>query len=128
MTVIRKNPANVAPPIGSYTHLSIVPRESELLVLSGQVGIDTDGNIPSSVEEQVRNALHNIVLILESEGVTVEDVIKINFWLTENLERETFVELWSEFHGGKPPATTIAYVSSLVRPELKVEIEAWAAR
>ncbi|MDA5110394.1 hypothetical protein O3V59_18700 [Brevibacillus thermoruber] len=45
MKVIRKNPDNVAPPIGVYTHLSIIPRDADLLVLSGQVGTDLDGKI-----------------------------------------------------------------------------------
>jgi ribosomal-protein-alanine N-acetyltransferase len=125
---MRKNPDNVAPPIGAYTHLSIIPRGSELLVLSGQVGTDLDGNIPADVAEQLRNALHNVTRILSSEGVPSEGIIKINIWLTESIDREQFQALWNEFHGGNPPATTLAYVSSLAQPHIKVEVEAWAAR
>ncbi|TGU91784.1 RidA family protein, partial [Mesorhizobium sp. M00.F.Ca.ET.186.01.1.1] len=29
---------------------------------------------------------------------------------------------------GNPPSTTVAYVSALAQPALKVEVEAWAAR
>jgi enamine deaminase RidA (YjgF/YER057c/UK114 family) len=128
MKVTRKNPAVVAPPIGAYTHLTVVPRGAELLVLSGQVGTDAEGNLPSDVEGQLRNALHNVLRILNSEGVTAEDVIKINIWLTEPIKREAFVEIWSQFHGGNPPATTMGYVTALAQPALKVEVEAWAAR
>jgi hypothetical protein len=42
MKVTRKNPRNVSPPIGLYTHLSIVPRGADLLVLSGSVGTDAE--------------------------------------------------------------------------------------
>ncbi|TGV06119.1 RidA family protein, partial [Mesorhizobium sp. M00.F.Ca.ET.186.01.1.1] len=57
MTIIRKNPETVAPPVGSYAHLTILPRDAELLVLSGQVGMDPSGNLPDEVEQQLRLAL-----------------------------------------------------------------------
>jgi enamine deaminase RidA (YjgF/YER057c/UK114 family) len=104
MKVTRKNPGDVAPPIGPYTHLSIVPRGADLLVLSGQVGTDAEGNLPSDEEEQMHNALNNVLRILNGEGVTAEGIIKINIWLTEPVERNRFLEIWSQFHGGTPPA------------------------
>ncbi|MBP0725939.1 RidA family protein [Bacillus sp. RG28] len=128
MKIIRKNPENVAPPVGSYSHLTILPKDMDILVLSGQVGIDCDGNIPVEVEEQLRNALHNISLILSSEGITTEEIVKINIWLTESIDRAQFTSIWNEFHKGNPPSTTFAYVSALAQPALKVEVEAWAAR
>jgi enamine deaminase RidA (YjgF/YER057c/UK114 family) len=128
LNVIRKNPETVSPPIGAYTHLSIIPRGADLLVLSGQVGTDLHGNIPVEVEEQLRNALHNVTRILRSEGVTSEGILKINIWLTESIDRDQFLTMWNEFHGGTPPATTLAYVSALAQPAIKVEVEAWAAR
>ncbi|NOU57957.1 RidA family protein [Brevibacillus borstelensis] len=128
LEIIRKNPENVAPPIGSYSHLTIVPREADILVLSGQVGTDRDGNLPEGVEEQLRNALNNVTSILSSEGVTSEGILKINIWLTEMINRDQFTAIWKEFHGGNPPSTTMAYVSALAQPKLKVEVEAWAAR
>jgi enamine deaminase RidA (YjgF/YER057c/UK114 family) len=128
MKVTRKNPSNVAPPIGAYSHLSIVPKGADLLVLSGQVGTDAEGNLPSDVEGQLRNALNNILSILNSEGVTAEGIIKINLWFTEPVEREHFLKIWNEFHNGILPATTLAYVTALAQPALKVEVEAWAAR
>jgi len=100
----------------------------DILVLSGQVGVDCDGNTPVEVEEQLRNALHNITLILSSEGITSEEIVKINIWLTESIDRAQFTSIWNEFHKGNPPSTTFAYVSALAQPALKVEVEAWAAR
>ncbi|WDV93645.1 RidA family protein [Brevibacillus parabrevis] len=128
MTIIRKNPETVAPPVGSYTHLTILPRDAELLVLSGQVGMDPSGNLPNEVEQQLRLALQNVALILQSEGVSLDGIVKINIWMTEKLERTSFQAIWAEFHGGNPPSTTVAYVSALAQPALKVEVEAWAAR
>jgi len=128
MTIIRKNPDIVAPPVGSYSHLTVVPRDKEILVLAGQVGTDPEGNLPSDVNEQLRYALQNVTRILNSEGVKADGIVKINLWLTEPIDRARFTELWSEFHGGQPPSTTLAYVSALAQPAFKVEVEAWAAR
>jgi len=128
MTIIRKNPDNVAPPVGSYTHLTIVPKDADILVLAGQVGTDLEGNIPVDVNEQLRNALQNVLRILSNEGVSAEGIVKINLWLTEAIDRGRFTEMWNEFHGGQPPSTTLAYVSALAQPAFKVEVEAWAAR
>ncbi|MGD8191695.1 RidA family protein [Brevibacillus ginsengisoli] len=128
MPIIRKNPENVAPPVGSYSHLTILPKDMDILVLAGQVGTDPDGNLPEEVEEQLKNALHNIQRILSSEGVSTDNIVKINIWLTEKIDRARFVEIWGQFHNGNPPSTTFAYVAALVQPAFKVEVEAWAAR
>ncbi|WP_241154323.1 RidA family protein [Staphylospora marina] len=128
MRVTRKNPECVAGPIGAYTHLTVVPKNADLLVLSGQVGNDPEGNMPEDVEAQFRNALRNILAILDSEGVSADGIIKINIWLTEKIDWSRFKEIWSEFHGGTPPAMTLAFVESLALPQLKAEVEAWAAR
>lgn len=128
MKATRKNPDAVAPPIGTYTHLTVVPRGADLLVLSGQVGTDAEGKMPEDVEAQFENALSNVLRILHSEGVGADQIIKINIRLTESIEWSRFKEIWSRFHGGTPPAMTLGFVSSLALPSLKVEVEAWAAR
>ena len=128
MEIKKVNPENIAPPIAQYHHVTIIPRDAELIVLSGQVGNDKNGKLPKDVESQLVNALENIKLILESQNVDLKNIFKINFWLTETIDRQFFLDKWSEFHAGNPPATTYAYVSALANPSLKIEIEAWAAR
>ncbi|GIO05883.1 hypothetical protein J31TS6_19110 [Brevibacillus reuszeri] len=129
MKVTRKNPETVAPPIGAYSHLSILPRDAEVLFLAGQIGAELDGTIPDKVEDQFRNALANVANILKSEGLTPDSILKINFWFTEAPDRPQFLAIWNEFRGDDtPPPTTLAYVSALAQPAIKVEVEAWAAR
>ncbi|WP_088066651.1 RidA family protein [Gottfriedia luciferensis] len=128
MEIKKVNPETVPAPIGQYHHVTIIPRDAELIVLSGQVGNDINGVIPKDVESQFVNALENIKRIIESENVKLNNVFKINFWLTEKIDRQQFLEVWSQFHSGNPPATTYAYVSALANPDIKIEVEAWAAR
>lgn len=88
----KANPENVAPPITQYHHVTVIPREAELVVLSGQVGNDKNGTIPDDIETQFVNALDNIKSILKSEGIDVTNVFKINIWLTESINRELYLK------------------------------------
>ncbi|WJQ80403.1 GNAT family N-acetyltransferase [Brevibacillus brevis] len=126
--VQRKNPGTVAPPMGPYTHLTVVPKGADLLILSGQVGMDLHGELPTNMKEQVENTLQNILRNFESESVTADHIIKINIWATEQMDWKHFNQVWEKFHGGTPPAMTMSYIPSLAVPSLKVEIEAWAAK
>ncbi|MGF9905848.1 GNAT family N-acetyltransferase [Brevibacillus porteri] len=126
--VQRKNPSTVASPMGPYTHLTVVPKGADLLVLSGQVGMDLHGELPTDMKEQVENTLQNILRNFESESVTAGHIIKINIWATEEMDWKHFNQVWEKFHGGTPPAMTMSYVPALAVPSLKVEIEAWAAK
>jgi hypothetical protein len=40
-----QRPQGVAPPLGAYSHLAIVPGGARLLVLAGQTGHATDGSL-----------------------------------------------------------------------------------
>ncbi|RAT97341.1 GNAT family N-acetyltransferase [Brevibacillus sp. Leaf182] len=126
--VQRKNPSTVASPMGAYTHLTVVPKGADLLVLSGQVGMDLHGELPTDMKEQVENTLQNILRNFKSESVTADHIIKINIWATEEMDWKHFNQVWEKFHGGTPPAMTMSYVPALAVPSLKVEIEAWAAK
>ncbi|WP_141433513.1 RidA family protein [Bacillus sp. 03113] len=128
MEIKKSNPDNIAPPIAQYHHLAVIPKDTELVVLSGQIGNDKNGILPYDIETQFSNALENIKSILKSEGIDTSNIFKVNIWLTEKINKELYLEKWSKFHNQSPPATTLAYVSALARPEIKVEIEAWAAK
>ena len=128
MEIKKSNPETVSPPIAGYHHVTVIPKDADLIVLSGQIGNDKSGNLPKDIENQFSNALENIKAILLSEGVDTNQIFKINFWMTEKVDRKFFTEKWNEFHNGNPPATTLAYVTALANPDIKIEIEAWAAR
>lgn len=81
--IIRKNPAGVYSPVGNYTHITKIPRNAELYVTSGQIGADPHGNIPDSMNEQIRNTFDNIRTVLHAEELSSEHIIKVNIWATQ---------------------------------------------
>lgn len=126
-SVVRLNPENVPAPVGNYSHVTIIPKNSNLYTFSGQIGIDSDLTIPDSMNEQVSCTFKNIELLLENQNVSADNVIKVNIWATEEIDWGFLNTKWEGLFGKAYPSMTIAYVKGLGLPELKIEIEIWAA-
>lgn len=126
--IIRLNPENIPAPVGKYAHVTIVPKNSELYTFSGQIGVGKNGGIPENMNEQVHNTFINIKQVLESQTLTPEDVIKVNIWATEEIDWDFLYSNWESLFGQSYPSMTIAYINALGLPELKIEIEIWAAK
>ncbi|WP_339205709.1 RidA family protein [Paenibacillus sp. FSL K6-3182] len=123
----RSNPENIAKPVGSYSHVTKISRNAEMYVFSGQIGIDKNDTIPADFNQQVTNTMSNIVEILASQGLSPDHVIKINIWATEEIDWDHFYGIWDQVFGATPPSMTIAYIKGLGLPELKIELDVWAA-
>ncbi|WMM32876.1 RidA family protein [Shouchella clausii] len=126
--ITRKNPASVPAPVGNYTHITKIPRNAELFVTSGQVGGDQQGQFPSNMNDQVRNTFSNVKAVLESEGLRAENIIKVNIWATEQIDWDFLYAEWDRLFEKEYPAMTIGYLAELGLPEIKIEIEIWAAK
>ncbi|UOE94306.1 RidA family protein [Alkalihalobacillus sp. LMS39] len=125
--ITRTSPKNMPKPVGNYSHITRVPKGASLLVTSGQIGTDMSGNVPSNLNDQIKNTFTNIKKVLESEGMTEENIIKVNIWATEEIDWDYFDSLWDELFETAYPSMTVAYITALGLPELKVEIELWCA-
>ncbi|ALA41131.1 RidA family protein [Paenibacillus jamilae] len=126
--ITRKNPAAMPKPVGNYTHITKVPRNSELFVTSGQVGVDQNGQFPESFNLQISNTFNNIKSVLDAEQLTADNIIKVNVWATEQIDWDYMYSQWEKLFGNDYPAMTIGYLTALGLPEIKIEIEIWAAK
>lgn len=126
--IIRLNPDNIPAPVGNYSHVTIIPKNSDLFTFSGQIGIDSNGTIPKNFNEQVILTFKNIQQLLNSQNLVADNVIKVNIWATKEIDWEFFDKEWENLFGKKHPSMTIAYITALGLPELKIEIEIWAAK
>src|SRR5690606_38593742 len=128
LKVVRLNPKNISAPVGKYSHVTIIPKNSDLYTSSAQIGTDKNGNIPEPLNEQVHNTFTNIEQILESQNLTSDNVIKVNIWATEEIDWEFLYAEWENLFGETYPSMTVAYVKGLGLAELKIEIEIWASK
>jgi enamine deaminase RidA (YjgF/YER057c/UK114 family) len=75
---------------------------------------------------QAKNVLDTIRIALERAGARIEDVLRTVIYITDIGDADLLGRAHSEVFGAVRPASTMVQVSALVRPEMKVEIEAYA--
>ncbi|MER5479170.1 RidA family protein [Streptomyces sp. NPDC002734] len=107
----------------------VVVAEGRLAVISGQIPLDAEGRVvgEGDVTAQAHQVFRNLGLCLEAAGASFSDVVKLGFYVTRITDlpevravRDQYVDL------SRPPASTAVAVSALIRPELLLEVEAFA--
>ena len=104
-------------------------RVGELLLISGQVGIDGSGELVSldDFDAQADQAFRNLANVLEAGGSSLAQVVKVTIFLTDMAANfPKIVELRRKWFTPPYPADSIVEVRSLYRPEVLLEIEAIA--
>jgi enamine deaminase RidA (YjgF/YER057c/UK114 family) len=101
-----------------------------VLFCSGQTATGPDGAPPTTADmgEQVTAALANLRTVLEAADMAIADVIKLTVYTTDVDALLGAYGTAAEVLAPNLPAMTLIGVSRLAFPELKVEIEATAAR
>ena len=96
--------------------------------ISGMTAHDLEGNVvgDGSMYDQTKRTFEKIKNLIEAAGGVMNDIIKVNIYVTEIAESEEAWRARAEFFTGPFPASTLVEVSALATPELKVEIEAQA--
>ena len=126
--MITSHDIGVAARIGAYSDAVEVAPGARWLALSGTPGMRPDGTIPSDFEEEATQAWTNVCAALDTAGFTVADLVKITQYLTNAEQIAAHAAIRSRFLGSTRPASMLVVVPALVRPEMSIEIEAWAAR
>ncbi len=123
-------PPGIRPPFGRYSHGIHLRGASELLVMSGQLGVAADDSVPEDVEAQAAIALANIDAILAEAGLGRGDVLRLNAYVTDRADMAGYMRARDAWLDGVAvrPASTLMIVAGFTRPEFLVEIEALAAR
>jgi 2-iminobutanoate/2-iminopropanoate deaminase len=101
----------------------------DFLYCSGQLGINpSNGQLAGSdVSSQAEQALKNIGAILESQGLSMANVVKTLVFLADMGDFKSFNETYGRFFKEDPPARSCIAVSALPLNGI-VEIEVVAHR
>lgn len=105
-----------------------VPAGSELLVLSGQLGVRPDGSTPTTIAEQADQVFANIVALLAAHELRPTDIVKLTTFMVAGQDGDAVRAARLKHLGAHRPASTAVFVSQLVDPAWFVEVEAVAAR
>ncbi|MGH3465923.1 MAG: RidA family protein [Kribbellaceae bacterium] len=110
-----------------YSH--VVIGTGRFVAIAGQIALDENGELvgPGDPAAQGQQVFDNLGRCLAAAGATFDDVVKLTFFVTDvgilpavREARDAVIDT------GKPPASTAVQVASLVRPELLLEVEAYA--
>jgi 2-iminobutanoate/2-iminopropanoate deaminase len=123
-----RNPQDVHKPAGVYSHQIEIRGNERLLIISGQVGMQEDGMVPEDPLEQMDLVFENIFRNLRAAEMEIQDLVKITYYLVEQIDPVKRRELVLAKLQGHQPCSTLLYVAGLADPTYKVEIEAWASR
>ena len=128
MSLSFTNPSCVHAPLGLYSHTVSVPEGTELLFISGQLGVRPDGTTPSTIAEQADQVFSNLIALLQTHGLDATDVIKLTTFMVTGQDGDAVRAARLKYLGSHRPASTAVFVSALVEPAWFVEVEAIAAK
>lgn len=108
---------------------SIVVESNNLVFISGQGPIDPDSGdfVRGSIEEESKQAFKNIKTVLESMGLSISNIVKVNLYLSNMDDYEVVNKVYAEFFGPSYPVRTCVGVERLPF-DTRIEIDAIASR
>jgi len=112
--------------VGPYSH---AVRAGKLLYLSGQTPIDpgTGQLLDGDVQAQTAQCFQNLFAVLKAAGMTPDDVIKVNVFLTDMADFAAMNEVYAAHLQQPFPARTTIGVAALPLGA-RIEIEMIARR
>ena len=78
---------------------------------------------PNKIEDQTRRAMDTIRTILDHEGLTWTDIVKVTKYLTDIRDQDGMVAVLKEYFGAWTPASTTICVNALSTPGARVELD-----
>lgn len=126
------NPAGLHDPVPfGYSHTASIAPGTELVLVAGQYGSNTDGAVVSpAFAEQVRRAFRNLGVALAAHGLDLSHVVQLRTYVVNHDfdKLAAIAEAVRSGWGANSPTQTVIGVASLATPEILFEVEAVAAR
>ena len=114
--------------LGFYSDAIEVAPNVRWLVTAGTPGFAPDGTLPPDFASQAENAWDNVKRILEEAGFSLSDLVKVNTSVTSADDIEPYKDIRRQALGDLKPAFMLQVIPGMIRPEILIEVEAWAAQ
>jgi enamine deaminase RidA (YjgF/YER057c/UK114 family) len=102
--------------------------DGDWVFVSGTTGYDyARMQIEDDVVYQTRQAFENIRSALAQANCSLDDVVRVHYYLTDRAYFAQLAPIFGEYLGMARPAAT-AVICDLVEPAMKIEIEVTARR
>lgn len=126
MRLVRTNPDTIAPPMGSYSHaVRVETSDAVWIYAAGQIATDADGNLVGAgdLRAQTEQVFENLARILEANGATFANVVKLQTFVTTLDDFAAMREVRGRYVPRDLPASTSVQVVALVLPEALIEVD-----
>ena len=112
------------PPPQTWSNCLTVGNQVFIAGMTARTGTEVGGG--TSMYEQARAVFTKIKHLMEAAGGHMDDIVKVNIFVTDITRREEVWKARRECFTGDFPVSTLVEVSALAAPELLVEVEAVA--
>ena len=99
-----------------------IVRYGNMVETAGQVATNTS----VSLEEQSLEVLGKVTSLLEEVGASLDNLVRIQVWLTDINQFETFNAVYEKWLEGRPKPVRACVESALVAGGYVVEVQAFA--
>ena len=122
------SPSTVRTVEGTYEHIYAHAVETRMgdcrqLHISGQLGIDREGNLADSFGGLVKQAMQNVEAILAAASMSKDNIVKACYFVVRAEDLPELNAIRADRWRGVRPAVTTLLVAGLVAPEFLIEIE-----
>jgi 2-iminobutanoate/2-iminopropanoate deaminase len=108
--------------IGPYSQ---AVRAGNMIFLSGQIPLNPSNGqlVEGTIQHQTERVLENLKAVVESLGLTLENVVKTTVFLKSLIDFPQMNEVYARYFPTNPPARSTVEVARLPR-DVQVEIDA----
>ncbi|HZZ25347.1 MAG TPA: RidA family protein [Roseiarcus sp.] len=93
--------------------------------IAGTTGYDyAKMAMPDNVADQTRNIYSTFAKVMKEAGGELADIVRLRTFVTDTDYCDAVLKVQGEVFGEIRPAATMMVVTALLKPEMKVEIEA----
>lgn len=105
-------------------HFAAAVRAGDLLLCSGQIGMEADGSVPADLDRQYTLAFEAVARVLTAAGLNFDDVVEVTtFHVAFPDHLGEFLIVKDRYLTAPWPAWTAVGVTSLALPGAMVEIK-----
>ncbi|MFW6083345.1 MAG: RidA family protein, partial [Thermoplasmatota archaeon] len=112
-------------PVGPYSQAVKISDFDELIFISGQIPIDSETGelVEDNIKEATKQTLENIKAIVNENGASLNDVVKVQIYLKDLDDFNDMNEVYEQYFGESKPARAAVEVSNIGLDAL-IEIDA----
>ena len=110
------------PPPQTWSNCLVVGNQVFIAGMTARTGTEVVGG--GGMYEQAHAVFTKIKHLMETAGGHMDDIVKVNIFVTDITRREEVWKARREFFTDDFPVSTLVEVSALAVPELLVEVEA----